>query len=161
MNLSIDNTANSSVIECTANQALLTVLWEDSLRRNPEEACGLLFGMVEEKKIILENYLPVTNISRDPRRAFELAPAAWVSSCFNPKLIGIYHSHPTAPPEPSSEDLRQLPLFAKEIVIYLIGSLTQAKKPPGEQGDFLINAYAVEASTNSNNMLRKIPFILI
>lgn len=156
-----DNASFSNVIGCIADPVLHTTLWEDSLRRSPEEACGLLFGTVEEKKITIVRYLPVTNISKDPRRAFELEPAAWVSSSFNPKLIGIYHSHPTAPPEPSSEDLRQLPLFAGKIVIYLIGSLMQGKKPPGEQGDFLIHAYAVEASKNSNYMLRKIPFIKI
>ncbi|MFD1176749.1 M67 family metallopeptidase [Paenibacillus puldeungensis] len=159
MKLTNENVAFSSVIGCMSNPALHTALWEDSLRRSPEEACGLLFGMVEKNKIILERYLPVMNTAADPRRAFELTPKAWVSSCFNPKLIGIYHSHPTAPPEPSSEDLHQLPLFAKEIAIYLIGSLTQAKKPPGEQGDFLINAYAVTLSANSDYMLRKIPFI--
>ncbi|MNJ62794.1 hypothetical protein D3C77_586490 [compost metagenome] len=95
---------------------------EDSLTRHPEEACGVLLGDITADSAVIDNYLPIRNISSQPRQNFLLDPRQWVTCCYNPRLIGLYHSHPSAPPVPSDTDLQQLPLFADLLKLYVIGS---------------------------------------
>lgn len=128
-------------------QKIRDELLSDGLQRHPEEACGLLFGTFDDQLGFIHRYLPVVNHSRAPLHAFELDPAVWVRSCFDSQLIGIYHTHPNSPPLPSPEDLRQLPYFAAQIHLYLIGgrSSSPQDKPPSGPDGFRIQAYGINS----------------
>ncbi|EOS56188.1 M67 family metallopeptidase [Paenibacillus barengoltzii] len=128
---------------------------QDGQDRYPEEACGLLFGSLNGRIGTIERYLPVANHSQIPLHAFELDPAIWVRSCFDPRLIGVYHTHPTSPPQPSSEDLRQLPNFADRLQLYLIGGRMNPSndKPPGEPDGFMLHAYGISAYSGGYRLL--------
>ncbi|MGG6313460.1 M67 family metallopeptidase [Paenibacillus macerans] len=135
-----------------------TALTEDGQRRYPEEACGLLFGTIRDNEAVIERYLPVPNRANDPLKTFELDPEIWIKSCFDAKLIGVYHTHPAAPPLPSPKDLRELPNFAAQIKLYAIGSPAIPKnKPPGEPDGYHIKAYVIEPKAGSYS-LRPVPW---
>lgn len=132
-------------------------LKEDGQRRWPEEACGLLFGTRQPGRTVIEHYLPVRNQANEPLHAFDLDPAVWVKSCFDPQLVGLYHTHPTSLPQPSPEDLRQLPNFAAAIRLYLIGSPAAAmNKPSGRPDGLALNGYAVERRSDGSAALRAV-----
>lgn len=128
---------------------------QDGQQRHPLEACGLLFGTFDGRIGRIERYLSVANHSKAPLHAFELDPAAWVKSCFDPQLIGLYHTHPNSPPLPSPVDLCQLPSFAAQIRLYLIGGRTAPanEKPPGIPDGFKIQAYRINQHEGSYALL--------
>ncbi|MCA1291583.1 Mov34/MPN/PAD-1 family protein [Paenibacillus sp. alder61] len=137
----------------------------DTYDRLPREACGALFGARNPELIVVENYRPLTNAAENPDHAFLLKPEEWVKCCFTPNFIGIYHSHPTTLPEPSATDLEDLPRFGSLFPLYMIGSpvsfgdgkaAAQAKKPPDDPDDFLLNAYFIEETERLKYDLSKI-----
>lgn len=72
-------------------------LEQDSLTRYPHEACGILLGEIAAGAVVIDGYVPVTNASAQPDRHFSLDPQEWVKHSYHPKLLGLFHSHPTAP----------------------------------------------------------------
>ncbi|MCK8488793.1 M67 family metallopeptidase [Paenibacillus sp. MBLB2552] len=130
-------------------------LLSDGLQRHPEEACGLLFGTFDGQIGFIQRYLPVVNHSMAPLHSFELDPAVWVRSNFDTQLIGIYHTHPNSPPLPSPEDLCQLPNFAAQIRLYLIGgrSPSAQDKPSSGPDGFRIQAYAIDSNDGDYTLL--------
>lgn len=137
----------------------------DTYARLPHEACGALFGTCNPELIAVENYRPLTNAAENPDHAFLLKPEEWVKCCFAPNFIGLYHSHPTTLPEPSATDLEDLPRFGSLFPLYMIGSpvslgdgkaATQARKPPGDPDDFLLNAYLIEEAERLKYELSRI-----
>ncbi len=69
------------------------------------EACGLLFGTADR----IEDVTVCTNVADDPRRTFELDPAAVFAALRaerggGPRLIGYWHSHPSGTVTPSATD---------------------------------------------------------
>jgi proteasome lid subunit RPN8/RPN11 len=76
----------------------------------PRECCGLLVGVREGAAIEITRAHPSPNRARDPRAAFEIDPEIWLrltrSLGDGPEaVIGLYHSHPDGPAEPSPRDL--------------------------------------------------------
>jgi [CysO sulfur-carrier protein]-S-L-cysteine hydrolase len=77
-----------------------------AVKDTPIEACGVLLG----KGNFITRAIPLTNIEQredhftcDPgeqHEAYKIAKETGV------EIIGSYHSHPTTPPRPSTEDLR-------------------------------------------------------
>lgn len=72
---------------------------------SPNEACGLLFGTAT--RIDAANV--VANVAADPRRHFEIDPAALFAALRaersgGPKLVGYWHSHPNGSAIPSATD---------------------------------------------------------
>ncbi len=72
-----------------------------------------------------EKLYPITNISSNPRNLFQMDPQQQIQAMRemrenHEQLFAIIHSHPHAPPFPSSEDLQQA---AYPEVNYLIVSL--------------------------------------
>ncbi|MED4957336.1 M67 family metallopeptidase [Paenibacillus sp. FSL R5-0527] len=122
----------------------------------PEEGCGLLFGTNAESPFtVITGYLPVANTSPAPLHRFELAPDEWVRSCFDPSLVGIFHTHPTSRPVPSPEDLKQLQHFAAQVQLYLIGSPAGNDKPPGEPDGWSLNAYSIVREADGRYALQR------
>lgn len=75
----------------------------------PREACGILFGRLNEPKRIVEGYRPTTN--RWPERGDRylidpeaLRRALRTEEAGGPRVLGFYHSHPDASPVPSETD---------------------------------------------------------
>jgi proteasome lid subunit RPN8/RPN11 len=75
----------------------------------PREACGILFGRLNEPQRIVEGYRPTPN--RWPERGDRylidpeaLRRALGAEEAGGPCVLGFYHSHPDAPPVPSETD---------------------------------------------------------
>lgn len=108
----------------------------------PNEACGLLGGIVDgEVKTVTKVYL-LTNVdasnehfSMDPKEqlaALKDARADGVS------IIGNFHSHPESPSRPSEEDKR---LAYDSSIEYLILSLQQPDNP-------VLRAFGIDGNKN-------------
>jgi len=75
---------------------------------SPEEACGLLAGENTAGDCRVRRVIPVVNELHSPTR-YRMAAQEQINA-FNQieaqglHLVGIYHSHPTGPPEPSPTD---------------------------------------------------------
>ncbi len=76
----------------------------------PEECCGFLLGIDSEERRIHRAYA-VQNVNKGSRRSryninpMDLVRADDEARRSNLDLIGIYHSHPDAPVQPSQVDL--------------------------------------------------------
>lgn len=69
------------------------------------EVCGLLLATANGRVLLR----PVPNVASDPRRRFEIDPAALLAAHRQerrggPAIIGCYHSHPGGVAEPSAQD---------------------------------------------------------
>ncbi|BCX80559.1 [CysO sulfur-carrier protein]-S-L-cysteine hydrolase [Methylomarinovum caldicuralii] len=87
-------------------RSLVTRLLHQAQSRPDYEVCGLI-GARDGKPV---NVYPVANVAADPGRHFEMDPAGQIRAMKTMRqrgetLFAIYHSHPHAPPFPSSEDL--------------------------------------------------------
>lgn len=80
----------------------------------PFEACGGLFGpdksMLPENPVTITEWTPIANRSTDPAFSFQFDGKGWIDSLYSAesnrlKLLGIFHSHPTAPAKPSVDDI--------------------------------------------------------
>ncbi|MDD5319047.1 MAG: M67 family metallopeptidase [Methylococcales bacterium] len=85
------------------------------------EICGLIGG----KNGFATHCYPIKNTAEQPRQRFLLDAAQQISTMAKMRELGedlfaIYHSHPSAPAQPSSADLE---LAAYPDVLYLIISL--------------------------------------
>ncbi|WP_422657650.1 Mov34/MPN/PAD-1 family protein [Paenibacillus sp. EC2-1] len=100
----------------------------DSIRQHtfaclPEEACGVLLGQTSKDNQIIDEYIPVRNTASDPRHHFSLDPVTWTSLVLKePRICGLFHSHPASFPIPSWEDISQLQYFGSLLQIYFIGT---------------------------------------
>lgn len=89
---------------------------------SPEsEVCGL----IGSKNGLASHCYPVNNISEQPAQRFFLDPAEQIAAMAamreqGEELFAIYHSHPSAPANPSALDLE---LAAYSEALYLIISL--------------------------------------
>lgn len=71
----------------------------------PEEACGLLFGTGER----IDRASVAANVAADPRRHFEIDPAALFAAlkavrAGGERIVGYWHSHPSGNTRPSRTD---------------------------------------------------------
>ncbi|OCT11976.1 hypothetical protein A8709_29385 [Paenibacillus pectinilyticus] len=118
------------------NQRLYDEILSYSTRMLPYEACGILLGESDpthEKHTYKEilratNFIPFRNHAKDPTHQFLINPIdmlPYLSQTSHP-IMGIFHSHPTAAPIPSAEDLRTL---WHTVPTHWILSLQQPDKP--------------------------------
>ncbi len=93
-------------------------------REAPVEACGFLMG---SNGLVTRDF-PVTNADgREDHYTFdpdEQFRAYSVASEEDLDIIGVYHSHPKTPPQPSAEDIR---LAHDAALLYVIISLMEGK----------------------------------
>lgn len=76
----------------------------------PREACGALLAAPALDRDLVTRIEPLRNVACDPLRAFEAEPAAVYSLLLFERrgafrVLGFYHSHPDANPDPSTRDL--------------------------------------------------------
>ena len=76
----------------------------------PLECCGLLAGIRSENVILIEKIVPLKNIDQSSEH-FSMEPKEQFAAIKQMRtegytLVGNYHSHPSTPSRPSSEDIR-------------------------------------------------------
>lgn len=124
---------NTSVIE--------TVIWprETALeliracqKAAHNEACGLLFGNMEDHHIRITGCKLLRNAADHPAEHFAFDGEEWIAALYsssptgdNSEIAGIFHSHPSAPAVPSEEDMALEWLFP----VYAIISLEHRETP--------------------------------
>jgi [CysO sulfur-carrier protein]-S-L-cysteine hydrolase len=74
----------------------------------PHEACGLIGGRKGNATAVF----PMTNVSNNPRTAYQIEPSEQVAAMMALQrdqldLLAIYHSHPTTRSLPSQTDIRE------------------------------------------------------
>jgi proteasome lid subunit RPN8/RPN11 len=94
-------------------------------QESPRECCGLLAG----KEGIIEACFPLPNTAPQPERRYFAEPRALMKALRDireaqQELLGIYHSHPSSPPEPSPTDIEQA--YYPDCAYFIIG-------PPGSE----------------------------
>jgi proteasome lid subunit RPN8/RPN11 len=98
-------------------------------RKNPDaEICGLLSGRDGE---ILEIF-PAANASEKPATSYEIGPRQLFQSMRTLRrakldLLGIYHSHPKTPNEPSVTDISMA--FYPDVAYFIASPREDAEKP--------------------------------
>ena len=104
----------------------------------PEEACALIVGMGDPP--VITRLVPCANVASDRRRRFEVDPAARIRLEIAlrgtaERVVGVWHSHPGGPPEPSATDGA---MIYEPDLIWLItgiappaGPVTRAFQPEG------------------------------
>ena len=108
----------------------------------PNEACGLIGGVVEGDKRTIKKVYLLTNIdqsnehfSMDPKEQFAAVKDMRANGY---QLLGNFHSHPESPSRPSEEDKR---LAFDPKINYLILSLMDMENP-------VLNAFVIDAEKN-------------
>lgn len=108
----------------------------------PNEACGLIGGVVEGDKRTIKKVYLLTNIdqsnehfSMDPKEQLEVVKDMRANGL---TLLGNFHSHPESPSRPSEEDKR---LAYDSKVNYLILSLMDNDNP-------VLNAFWIDEEKN-------------
>ncbi|NOT28236.1 MAG: M67 family metallopeptidase [Acidobacteria bacterium] len=125
--------------------AVVDAIVAHARRDHPNECCGLLLG--KEGQVV--EAVAVTNVADDPRRRYELSPVEHIaqikkcrerSSSGSPaEVVGVYHSHPHTPAEPSPSDLREAwPNF-----LYVIAG------PVAEGEDVSVRGFVLDGTTFS------------
>lgn len=104
--------------------ALRQRMLEHALASPAEEVCGLIGGRGGRPV----HYYPVANDAPDRSRRFLMNPGEQIAAMRRMRdegqvLLGIFHSHPSAPAEPSAVDLE---LAAYPGAVYFIASLAGA-----------------------------------
>ncbi|MBT2284488.1 M67 family metallopeptidase [Paenibacillus polymyxa] len=120
----------------------------------PQEACGVMLGETAAGGIRISRFQPIRNVAPDPLHHFTLDDAEWIRCVFSePKLIGIFHSHPHTRPVPSVEDILALPAFAGLLQMYLIGSPDLTS---GLRSHMHLNGYLIESSKESHDPTHRV-----
>jgi proteasome lid subunit RPN8/RPN11 len=91
----------------------------------PQEGCGLLVG-----RQVADRFIPMKNISPNPAH-YDMDPEQLIVTLRDLRgsgedLIGIYHSHPHGPSQPSETDIRRA--YYPEAA-HLIISLADPERP--------------------------------
>lgn len=102
-------------------QTMMTEIRHYCLENKTEEVCGLIGGFGEYAR----SFYPTQNISEDRSHGYLVDPGDQIKAMKEmqsrrEEFLGIFHSHPNSPAEPSPTDIA---LAAYPGVAYLIASL--------------------------------------
>ncbi len=101
-----------------------------SIKGLPNESCGLLGGIVDGDKKIVQKVYPLKNIDGSPEHfSMDIQEQFKVISDIRKnrwQLLANFHSHPVSPARPSEEDIQ---LAFDPAISYLILSLENCKSP--------------------------------
>lgn len=101
----------------------------------PRECCGLLSGRPRANgDIEVVRVHPSANLGKSPER-FEIDPRLWVdlSRALGKgptRVVGLYHSHPDRPAQPSAADLEAA--WGEELVWVIVSVAGGGASGPGE-----------------------------
>jgi len=91
-------------------QPVVRLFSEEALKAVPEEACGLLLGYRDDKKIIIQGCCFTDNVATEGRtHTFEVDPTVHLklqreARRNGPQVIGVWHSHPNGEARLSKTD---------------------------------------------------------
>ena len=113
----------------------------------PEEACGLIAGIVENGNKNIEKVYILTNIDHSNEH-FTLDPKEQLMAVKDMRASGLvplgnWHSHPESPSRPSEEDKR---LAYDSKASYMILSLMDAENP-------VLNSFHIEGTDSTKEEL--------
>lgn len=106
------NQANpSNLMQLVLSQTHLDELLSHATQTPHLECCGYLLGLAKNQDNLLQSIIPMNNVHPTPCTHFAFSPfdqlkVAQSIRNTDLQIIGIYHSHPSSPPIPSSEDKR-------------------------------------------------------
>ncbi len=105
--------------------ALLARIMAEADAAAPEEACGLMVGRRGQGWARVARLVSARNVAEEPRRRFEIDPAALLATHREAReageeIIGPWHSHPAGPPEPSATDVARAREAASPGDVWLI-----------------------------------------
>ncbi|MBD5112403.1 MAG: M67 family metallopeptidase [Ruminococcaceae bacterium] len=129
------------------NQSDYEKILAHALSELPNEACGLIGGVIEgDNKIVKKVYL-LTNIDKSNEH-FSLDPKEQLAAVKDMRAEGIiplgnWHSHPESPSRPSEEDKR---LAYDSSASYLILSLMDKNSP-------VLNSFKIHGSDSEKEEL--------
>lgn len=110
-------------------RTILNAVEEHAEDMYPEECCGFIFGATRTENVVVDEVHRVQNRKEENRaRRFLITPEQFMraeefADSEEKELLGIYHSHPDHPAEPSRFDLEHaLPGF-----VYLITNVDKGK----------------------------------
>ena len=114
----------SSLVPLTLKQPHRAQLEAWARSAYPEEACALVVGAGEPPSIT--RLVLCTNVASDRRRRFEVDPGARIRLEIAlrgtvERVVGVWHSHPDGPPEPSATDAA---MIYEPDLIWLITAMT-------------------------------------
>lgn len=107
----------------------------------PNEACGLIAGVVEDGVTIIKKVYLLTNIDQSNEH-FSLDPKEQLAAIKDMRAAGLvplgnWHSHPESPSRPSDEDKR---LAYDSKASYMILSLMDRENP-------VLNSFKIQGNT--------------
>ncbi|NIR86575.1 M67 family metallopeptidase [Candidatus Bathyarchaeota archaeon] len=111
------------ILRLTSEQ--LRLLKDESSKAHPIEACGLLFGKLNDGEAVVTRVAMMPNVLKSSTR-FEVDPQT-VFNTFEQadrdklEFIGLFHSHP-APARPSEVDLKYMRLWGEAVWLILSSS---------------------------------------
>lgn len=115
---------------------------DHAIKELPNEACGLLAGVIEDGIKVVEEVYLLTNMDASNEHfsmdAKEQLEAIKDMRAKGYKQLGNWHSHPESPSRPSEEDKR---LAHDSAADYLILSLQDRKNP-------VLNAFIIKGHTD-------------
>jgi predicted GIY-YIG superfamily endonuclease/proteasome lid subunit RPN8/RPN11 len=87
------------------SSTVLRLIVAEASSAHPNEACGILLGSADR----IDHAVVTANVHPDPRRHFEIDPAALIAAHRaaregGPGLAGYWHSHPVGDAVPSAAD---------------------------------------------------------
>lgn len=93
-------------------------LIEETRKKHPKEACGILFGDLKSEGPIVRKIVPVRNVLESTTN-FRIDAEEFLRSLSEAEregmeLVGFFHSHP-ATPQPSVTDTRSMKLWPENI----------------------------------------------
>jgi proteasome lid subunit RPN8/RPN11 len=102
----------------------------------PQECCGLLVGHRQPNGVVTVVRVHASANLRPQRGRFEIDPGLWVdlSRALGKgphQVVGLYHSHPDGPAQPSAVDLKAA--WGEELV-WLIAAVTAASEGDARPG---------------------------
>ena len=110
----------------TISRRHLEQLFQQAAAELPNECCGILAGLREDRNIVVTEVFPMENLDKSAEH-FSIEPRALFSlhrelRSKGLSVLGNYHSHPATPARPSVEDIR---LAYDPDAVYVIISLKE------------------------------------
>jgi len=115
----------SAFLPLVLTDETLPVITIDAEVEYPDECCGFLYGHETATERVVTEAVPVANKSQDnKKRRFAVSPQDYLAAeryalQHGLTLLGVFHSHPDHPAQPSETDLK----FAQPYFSYIIVSV--------------------------------------
>ena len=104
------------------SEAQRQLLYKESISNSPNEACALLFGKKENDKLIVTEVFFAENVEESPVN-FTISNEQLILGYKEAEekgleVIGIFHSHPSSEPYPSTTDKKFMEINPVTWVIF-------------------------------------------